>query len=129
MAWPPPLSLVGPPYRLRESVIKTPQGKIKFRQSGKLQHFHIGVWLDSASTVDRDAVASVEYLLHPTFRNRTRRSANRSNDFSITFWAWGAFKIEATIHFVDPDRAPETIEHQIDIRLPEDTGDNYEQVD
>ncbi len=117
-------------YQLRESVIRTPSGKIKFRKRGSgSAHYHIGVWLASLTDVDRNAVSHVEYLLHPSFANRNRRSANRANDFSITFWAWGAFDIKATVHFVNPDREPVTLTHKLSIQLPEDTGDTYEQVE
>lgn len=116
-------------YSLRSSVIKTPSGKIKFRKgtSGR-EHYHIGVWLHAAADRALDQVSHVEYMLHTSFRQPLRKSSNRNNDFSITFWAWGAFEIVATIHFTDTARTSEKIHHQLDIRLPEDTGSNYEEV-
>ena len=117
-------------YDLQSSAIKSRSGKIKFRRTERgTVLYHIGVWLVTASTEDRDAVDHVEYLLHPTFRTRERRSSNRANDFSITFWAWGAFEIKATVHFVDEGRQPRTILHELQPDLPVDTGDNYELVD
>ena len=41
-----------------------------------------------------------------------RQSENRANDFSITFWAWGAFEIVATVHFVDTAMTPLELRHQ-----------------
>ena len=117
-------------YDLRSSAIKSRSGKIKFRKTDRdTSLYHIGVWLATASDEDRDAVDHVDYLLHPSFRTRERTSANRANDFSITFWAWGAFEIKATVHFVDERRKPVTILHELQPDLPRDTGDNYEQVD
>ena len=116
-------------YLLRDNVIKSHSGRIKFRKNDKgVVHYHIGVWLATSNDEERDAVSRVKYQLHPTFRNRERRSENRSNDFSITFWAWGAFEIEATVHFVDTEREPLVIKHALRPNLPADTGDNYEQV-
>ena len=114
-------------YRLRSSVIRNPDGKIKFRRSpsSETDHYHLGVSVVADSETELDAVDRVEYELHPTFRNRIRNSFNRKNDFSITFWAWGAFEIAATIHFVDPDADPEVIKHTLSIKLPTDTGENY----
>lgn len=118
------------PYNLRNSVIRNPDGKIKFKQSDEsgTEHYHLGVWLVADSEAELDAVDSVEYFLHPTFRNRIRKSANRKNDFSVTFWAWGAFSIEATIHFVDPSVPSESVTHTLSVKLPADTGKNYVQV-
>lgn len=118
-------------YFLRESVIKTTSGKVKFRQlvSNGANHYHLGVWLATSTTEERDAVSKVDYLLHPSFTRQQRSSANRANDFSITFWAWGAFEIVGTVHFIDESRPPLEIRHQLNVRLPQDTGDNYERVD
>lgn len=112
-------------YRLRNSVIRDPKGRIKFRRlsaSGG-EHYHIGVWLEADTETEMDRVTRVEYLLHPTFPNPNRSSANRKNDFSITFWAWGAFEIVATVHLADGET--EQVRHRMDISLPADTGENY----
>lgn len=117
-------------YVLRDSVIKSRAGLIKFRKSASGSiHYHIGVWLATSNEEERDAVSRVDYLLHPTFRPPERYSENRANDFSITFWAWGAFEVQATAHFVDPQKEPLLIRHQLRPQLPADTGKNYEQVD
>ena len=118
-------------FSLRDSVIKTHDGKIKYRQfsEGGAEHYHIGVWLTNSDDSEMDQVEFVEYTLHPSFSRRERRSSNRDNDFSITFWAWGAFQIEARVHFVDPGMTPQTLHHKLGVRLPADTGDNYEKVD
>lgn len=117
-------------YSLRDSVIKSRSGRIKFRRNDRgTMHYHIGVWLATSNDEERDAVKSVDYVLHRSFKKRERSSTNRANDFSITFWAWGAFEITAMIHFVDPDRKILAIKHQLRPKLPEDTGTNYEQLD
>ncbi len=117
-------------YSLRSSVIKTHSGKIKFRtfKAGGLPHYHIGVWLQSPVERALDQVSHVEYELHPTFTRRNRSSANRENDFSITFWAWGTFEIKAVVYFTDPSRPPVELSFPLKVELPADDGSNYEDV-
>ena len=112
-------------FKMCNSVIRDPQGRVKFKRlSGPgADHYHIGVWVEADDPAQMERVTHVEYLLHPSFGNRLRRSENRKNDFSITFWAWGVFEVEARV-FVQGQPEPERITHFLDIKLPADTGDN-----
>jgi transcription initiation factor IIF auxiliary subunit len=116
-------------YHLRNNVIRDPSGRVKVRtyHSGGREHYHIGLWLEADSEREKDQVARVEYVLHPSFRERVRTSANRSNDFSVNFWSWGTFEVEAAVHLVgggDPVR----LRHELVYDLPPDEPGNYVEV-
>ena len=115
------------PLRFRNELVKTPSGKIKFRRyrDGGHERYHVWLWLDEDDRI-LDRVESVEYELHPTFKNRIRGSASRSNKFSITFWAWGEFDVAIRVHMRDGSIREAT--HSLHFELPADTGDNYADV-
>jgi VCBS repeat-containing protein len=46
---------------------------------------------------DLDKVASVTYILHPTFENPEITTNDASNDFGIQIMAWGGFEMKAII--------------------------------
>lgn len=108
-------------------IIKNPQGQIKYRilHEGGREHYHIGVWLEGPDE-ELNRVQKVDYLLHPTFRKRERTSADHDNNFSITFWTWGMFPIQATITF--KDGSTEQRSYYLSYELPADSGTNYVQV-
>ena len=108
-----------PRFWLRNSVIRNPDGKIKFKRvsAGGYEHYHIGVWLESSDTAALQRVSRVEYELHPTFANRIRESRNCANNFSITFWSWGTFVIKAKVYLIDQEE-PLLLEHQLEYDLP-----------
>lgn len=108
-------------------VIRTPQGRIKikrFNQGGN-EHYHIGIWVNG-SDQDLDAVDYVEYLLHPSFKNRERSSSNRANKFSVTIWTWGMFEIDVVVHLKTGGK--ERINYYLSYELPEDTGEEYQEM-
>jgi transcription initiation factor IIF auxiliary subunit len=116
------MSIATPPtFRLSNSVIRSPEGKIKFRRFSPngYEHYHIGVWLESDDPEGLNLVSEVEYELHPTFATRVRRSRNRANNFSITFWSWGTFRVKAKVFLVDRDE-PIFVEHDLQYDLPAD---------
>jgi transcription initiation factor IIF auxiliary subunit len=116
-------------YHLRNNVIRDPLGRVKVRtyHAGGREHYHIGVWLEADSDREMDHVARVEYLLHPSFRQRERSSANRSNDLSITIWSWGTFLVQAKVHLVGGGE-PITLTHDLVYDLPPDDPENYVDV-
>lgn len=108
-------------------VIRNPDGKIKFQRfspKGK-DHYHVGVWVDEPDT-RLDQIDHVEYWLHPSFKNRRRVSASRANKFSITFWTWGLFAVEITVHL--KDGRVEKDRFHLNYSLPADNGSNYVDV-
>lgn len=72
----------------------------KFRINGK-KHYLIKIEVFSSSDPNLENVEKVEYLLHPTFKDRLRTSTNSYNKFKIEFWAWGTFLVEATVYLKD----------------------------
>jgi transcription initiation factor IIF auxiliary subunit len=89
--------------QLKNSVIKDRAGRAKYKvfRDGGRRHFHVGVWLHADDPAEIKNVIEVTYTLHPTFNNSERQSRNRANDFSITFWTWGAFAVHAKAIFRD----------------------------
>lgn len=113
--------------RATSDVMKTSEGKIevrKFRESGN-EHYHLQVRLDGPAE-RLDEIERVEYLLHPTFRQRTRESSDRASGFAIDFWTWGMFDIDITLHLKDGQK--ESMRYFLRYSLPADTGDNYAEV-
>jgi transcription initiation factor IIF auxiliary subunit len=109
-------------------IVVTDDGKVQYRKpvAGGREHFPISVWIDGSAS-DLRSIASVEYLLHSTFRRPSRSSENSLNKFLITFWTWGMFNIAVTIHF--KDGTTEKIPYYLSYELPPDNGSNYVQVE
>jgi transcription initiation factor IIF auxiliary subunit len=115
-------------FSVQRQVIKNAKGQIKFWKpsSDGREHYHVGIWIDGPPE-DLDAVDYVEYKLHPSFKRPHRTSSNRKNNFSITIWTWGMFKIEIAIYL--RDGSVENIPYFLSYELPADEGDNYVAVD
>ncbi len=109
----------------RHKLIKDRKDRIevrKFSENGR-EHFNIGLWLDGTNA-ELDSIEEVSYELHPSFRDRIRRSKDRDNKFAISIWTWGVFEINVTVVF-NNGRPPREIPHNMNFTLPEDTGSNY----
>lgn len=118
-----------PSYKLKNNVIRDPKGRVKYKKftpEGH-EHYHIGLWVEADSEQELDQIQYVEYELHPSFQNRIRKSENRKNDFSITFWSWGTFKVSAKLHMIGRQE-PILISHDLKYELPQDTLENYVDV-
>jgi len=105
-------------------VVTDAQGRIPYRvfQSGGREHYNLRIWL-AGPEGELDQVQNVEYLLHPSFRNRLMNATERSDNFAISIWTWGMFAIQATIHYKNGQ-----VEHQefyLSYDLPEDDETNY----
>jgi transcription initiation factor IIF auxiliary subunit len=114
-------------FNLKQNVICNADGKIKFKkflEKGK-EHYNLGLWIDGAER-ELDQINYVEYELHPTFKNRVRKSTNRKNSFSITFWTWGMFDININIHMHSGQVI--SLIHKLKYSLPADSGENYIEV-
>lgn len=111
--------MIAPQFRLANSVIRNPEGKIKVRRFSEdgYEHFHIGLWLEASDPDAMNQVTHVTYELHPTFANRNRSSRNRANNFSITFWSWGTFEVKAEV-FLSGQEEPIILHHQLEYELP-----------
>jgi transcription initiation factor IIF auxiliary subunit len=109
---------------VKQNVIRSVDGRIKYKKfsdAGR-EHYHLGVWLDGEDRV-LDEIDYVEYELHPSFKNRVRKSSNRKNSFSATFWTWGMFDIEVRVHYFSGD--VDTLTHALEFSLPADDGTTY----
>ncbi len=116
--------MIAPQFRLANSIIRNPEGKIKFRRFSNdgYEHYHVGLWLEASDPDALNAVTHVTYELHPTFANRVRTSRNRANNFSITFWSWGTFDVKAEVHLADKEE-PVIVHHELQYDLPADDGE------
>ncbi|MFQ5641490.1 MAG: pYEATS domain-containing protein [bacterium] len=72
----------------------------RFREGGRL-HRNVRIYLQSSREEELDKIESVQYELHPTFRDRFRTSSNRTRNFEIRIWTYGYFKIKAVMRFKD----------------------------
>src|SRR5882757_10425679 len=102
---------------VESQVIRNPEGKVKFwvPSSKGRRHYHLGVWINGTDE-ELNRISYVEYLLHETFNKPLRRSENRENKFSVTFWTWGMFSIRVTIHFRDGSQ--KIINYYLSYQLP-----------
>ena len=109
---------------INQELMKDEENKIIFKvfQGGNREHYHIRIWLDGPEE-DLDQVEYVVYVLHPTFRNRTRRAKNRDKKFEISIWTWGLFVIQTSIHFKNGQI--KDIKYYLSYDLPPDSGKNY----
>ncbi len=110
--------------QVKSQVIKNPDGKIKYRKLNPdgSEHFHLGVWVDG-STSELKTIHSVDYELHPSFRNPMRHSENLENKFGITFWTWGMFDIAVTVTL--KNGTEQHLDYYLSYDLPPDDGTNY----
>ena len=112
---------------VRHNVIRNVDGRIKYKalRSGGKEHYHLGVWIDGDDR-ELDQIVMVEYELHPSFKNRVKRSRNRKNGFSVTFWTWGMFNIHIRIH--RQSGQVQKLDHYLKYNLPPDDGTSYVKV-
>jgi transcription initiation factor IIF auxiliary subunit len=75
------------------------------------------VWLEG-NEAELDRVASVTYVLHPTFNNPVRTITSRKDKFRLDSAGWGTFLIQASVKLMD-----EHVEHlKHDLQLFYDDG-------
>lgn len=93
-------------FHIRSERVPSSEPK-SFREGGR-DHYYVRIYIESDSPEELDAVDSVQYELHPTFRQRYRVSTERATGFEIRIWTYGYFSARAKI--VKKDGPPETIE-------------------
>jgi len=59
------------------------------------------VFLDDEGTGDLAQIDSVEYVLHPTFREPVREVDDPHDGFMLETGGWGVFKVKAFVHLND----------------------------
>lgn len=109
---------------INQELMKDEQNRITYKvfRAGNREHYNIRIWLGGPEE-NLDQVEDVVYVLHPTFRNRTRRAKDRSKKFEISIWTWGMFVIETSIHFKNGQA--KDIKYYLSYELPPDNGKNY----
>jgi len=66
-----------------------------FRIGGK-KHYKVELSLEGDAK-ELGNISSVEYKLHPSFREPVREANNAENNFGTDIWTYGYFPIEAKI--------------------------------
>ena len=89
-------------YRLK-TIINKNFKPIKFRSDGK-PHYQIFLEIESKEDPKLESLKSVEYVLHPSFKNRLRSSSERENKFRIELKAWGTFVVNVRLVKTDNSR-------------------------
>lgn len=82
-----------------------------FRKNGK-KHRKVKVYLDG-SPEELDTIDSVEYELHPSFKESSRVATYRKRKFPIKFWTYGFFDIKAKLKYKDGS-PPQTIKGRVE---------------
>ena len=84
--------------KIRHKILKR-GGKIRSRtfQAGGYMHFNVRLFVDG----EIEDLQSVEYQLHPTFRNPHHVVEDPDRGFALDIWTWGEFDIVVTLHFQD----------------------------
>lgn len=68
----------------------------QFREDGT-RHHNVRIYLTADDDKNLDEIESVQYTLHPTFRQRIRVSDDRAKQFEIRIWTYGYFNIQAKL--------------------------------
>ncbi|MGK7924817.1 MAG: pYEATS domain-containing protein [Spirulina sp.] len=112
--------------QVKSELIKQ-DSRVPYRRFSKdgYEHYNIRIFID-ADPETLQKITKVEYILHPSFKNRKRVSIARENGFAIKIWTWGMFQIEVIIYF--DDRAIDARHHYVQYELPPDNGTNYVEV-
>ena len=83
------------PYKIRSTEISGAEPK-QFRAGGKLHH-RVRIYLEATEDDALEDIRSVQYELHPTFRERIQFSDDALNQFELRIWTYGYFTIRATL--------------------------------
>ena len=82
-------------YRIESALVPNSESK-RFREGGRV-HYQVRGFLESASPDELDKVDSVEYELHPTFRERHRTGRDHSRKFKIRIGSWNYFVVHGKV--------------------------------
>lgn len=83
------------PFKIRSNEISGVEPK-RFRAGGKLHH-RVRIYLEATDDDSLEEIRSVQYELHPTFRERIRFSDDAVNQFELRIWTYGYFPMRATL--------------------------------
>ncbi|MGE3467257.1 MAG: pYEATS domain-containing protein [Pyrinomonadaceae bacterium] len=71
----------------------------QFTEGGRY-YYYVRIYLEGLPSA-LETIDLVKYMLHPTFKVRTRISDDREHQFEIKIWTYGYFDTTATIVFRD----------------------------
>ncbi len=100
-----------------KSKFSVKQSKKKDSESNK--YWFWSIWID-AKKESLDEIHNVEYILHPTFRNRVRNISSRKNKFKLSSKGWGEFTIFIRIYFKNENIKPLYLSHDLILFSSED---------
>ena len=91
-------------------------GRIRFRKFKKdgYEHYKIRLYVEG----DIPDIETVQYELHPSFRDPLRESNVARDGFAISFWTYGEFEVLVTVIFRNGNRNTETYELMYSAALP-----------
>lgn len=95
------------------------KNSLKIEQSEKYEGddwWSWSVWIEGPKR-DLDAVESVEYTLHHTFRDPVRTIKTRQNGFKLSTGGWGVFPIYARASRKDGSIV--RLKHQLTLTYPD----------
>ena len=84
-------------------------------KKGEYQYFRWQVFVDESDHI-LDQIASVEYLLHPTFPKSYQVRNDRTSKFTLNTAGWGEFDIATTVNFKDGHK--EKAKYHLDLGKP-----------
>jgi transcription initiation factor IIF auxiliary subunit len=96
-------------YRLK-TIINKNFKPIRFRSNGK-PHYEIFLEIESETDPKLEELRRVEYVLHPSFKDRIRTSSERENNFQIQIKAWGTFVV--TVKLIKANNAVEEFQQNM----------------
>ncbi len=96
-------------YRLK-TIINKNFKPVRFRSGGK-PHYEIFLKIESETDPKLEELRRVEYVLHPSFKDRIRTSSERENNFQIQIKAWGTFVV--TVKLIKANNAVEEFQQNM----------------
>jgi transcription initiation factor IIF auxiliary subunit len=72
-------------------------------------------WIEGPAK-ELNQIESVNYNLHPTFKNLVRTITSRQNKFRLETAGWGVFMLYATV--LGKDGSKSKLKHYIELRYP-----------
>jgi len=82
-------------YEIKSERVKGNEPKI-FREGGR-NHYYVRIFVKPDQPEELDEIDSVQYELHPTFRQRNQVATLQTNGFEIRIWTYGFFNAKAKI--------------------------------
>ena len=86
-------------FSIKSEIVPHSEPK-RFTEGGRLFR-NVRIYLAVENESDLDKVQSVQYELHPTFRQRYQVSVDRRTNFEIRIWTYGFFNIQAKVSLND----------------------------